>query len=278
MITQLQFGDYVIPQSRIVKIDGLGQSPPYRVSESERAGVRGSRYNRSLSDKRAITIEWLVLESSLADFLTERADIFDSFNAESEDDTQTLLVEVNDTTTYALECAVESIQLGLRAAPASWTYAQAQLVAYDPVVYSQNYTTFSNVDPPGGGGATFELTFPITFETSESGQITATNNGTVYTYPLVTLTGDLTNPLIANSTTGEFFQLNYTIPSGSSVVVDFENRTVMLNGTTNLITSIVSGSDWWTLQPGANTISLQTGNTGDTGSMTLTYRDAYHYL
>ena len=277
MITGLQFGDYTIPQGRIIKVEGL-DSPPYRASYSDIAGVRGSNYNRSLSDKRAITIEWLILESSMTEFLDERAEVFSEFNAEASDSTGTLLVEVNDTTTYAINCAVASIELGTRAAPATYTYARAQLIAYDPVIYTQNYTTFSNIDPPGGGGAEFPLIFPITFTTSESGQVTATNAGTLYTYPLVTLNGDLTNPLIANSTTGDYFQLNYTIPSGSQVVIDFKNRTVMLDGVTNLITSIVAGSTWWVIEPGDNIISLQTASTGDTGNMTLTYREAYHYV
>lgn len=272
MITEISFNGYTIPHGRIRKVEGL-DTPPYRVSDSSLAGRSGSVFNRNLADKRAIVIEWLLYETTMDTYLDERSDIFDAFDPE--DGEQELVIEINDDDSVLLNCVVADVKLPARAAPTTHAYAQAQLVAYDPTIYSEDIHTQSGILAPTGGGATFPLVFPITFETSTSGEATIYNLGNIDASPTLTLSGLLTNPLIRNETTGETFQLTYSTGVNDEVVIDMAARTATLNGVTSLLTSIAEGSTWWSLQPGANTISIATSSTSDTGELEIIWQDAW---
>lgn len=290
-VTQMTYNGYTIAQNRIQIVDGV-DSPPYRVSESLLAGVRGAQYNQSLADKRAVVFEWLVYKPDLSSFLTERAAIFSAFNQENNDVARPLGITINGTTTYNINCVVDSIDIksigiggvhssqatSLHAAPYSTGWAQAKLIAYDPVVYSALTHSFSNIVVPGGGGATFALVFPITFTTQNTGTATVTNSGNLYDAPVLTLTNDLTNPVITNVTTGQSFQLTATTLVGDSVVIDMGARTVVKNGSSSMLTSITAGSSWWTLSPGANIIRINTANTGDGGTLQVSWNDVYNAI
>lgn len=125
-----------------------------------------------------------------------------------------------------------------------------------------------------GGGFILPVILPITSSAGTGGSTIVTNAGTAATYPTITLTGPLTNPYIQNSTVGKFMQLNYTIPSGQSVVIDMYNKTITLNGS-SLLSSKTAGSDWWSILPGANTITLTTGSTADTGNAVVAFYSSY---
>lgn len=279
MITGLTYtsgegNSYVIPHGRIRKIDGLSNSP-YRESISKLAGVRGSQYNRSLMDARPINIEWLVMESSMQNYILERQEAFNAFHPD--DGEGVLSIEVNSATTYEINCIPNSSpKIPERAGMYPTADAQVQLIANDPVIYSNQDIVSSNVTAPSGGGFTFPATFPITFESTSSGTITLQNLGNIDTYPVITLVDALTNPLIRNATTGEVIQLNYTSSVGDVIEIDMKNRSIILNGVTSLLSDLVEGGEFWTLEPGSNQIILATGSTSDTGYMTVTYRHAWN--
>ncbi len=126
-----------------------------------------------------------------------------------------------------------------------------------------------------GGGFILPVILPITSSAGTGGSTIVTNSGTAPAYPTLTLTGPLTNPYIANSTAGKYMQLNYTIPSGQTVVIDMYNKTITLNGSSSLLSTKATGSDWWSIVPGANTITLTTGASGDTGNVVVAFYNAY---
>lgn len=269
---------YVIPQSRILRIEGLSETP-YRRSASQFAGSRGGTHNTLLMDARGVNIEWLVMEASMAEYIAEREEVFNAFNPDEciNGEVGELEIEVNHADNYLLYCIpIRSPRVPERAAEFPMAEAQVQLMADDPVIYSADAEVSSGVSAPAGGGATFPLIFPITFEQTTSGQVTLVNDGNVDTYPVISLSGVLTNPLIRNTTTGDVFQLTYTTDADDTVEIDMEARTVVLNGSTNLITAVVTGSDWWALRKGSNVINLATGSTSDNGTMAINYRHAWN--
>lgn len=272
MITGITYNGYEIPHGRIRRIEGL-DTPPYRVSDSVLAGRSGSRFNNNLADKRAIIVEFLLYKTSMDSYLDERAEIFDAFDPE--DGENELVIEIDDDETISLNCVVSDVNLPARAAEMTYANVQVQLIAYDPTIYSEDIHSQSGILAPTGGGATFPLIFPITFATSTTGEATIYNLGNINACPTLTLTGLLTNPLIRNETTGETFQLTYSMGVNDSVVIDMYNRTATLNGATSLLTHIAEGSSWWCLEPGANTIALTTSSTSDTGTLEITWQDTW---
>lgn len=61
--------------------------------------------------------------------------------------------------------------------------------------------------------------------------------GDVDTYPVITITGPITNPVIENETTGEALRLEYEISAGDAVTIDcrYGYKSVTLNGGARLV-------------------------------------------
>jgi hypothetical protein len=123
-----------------------------------------------------------------------------------------------------------------------------QFIAHDPIVYDPVQQSETWVI---GGITNTELTFPITFpiEFGISNFINSSVNvtyvGTWLSYPTITITGPLYEPEIHNTSTGESLYIDYEIPDGSTLVIDltYGQKTVVLDGTTNLVGTVTTNSD-----------------------------------
>lgn len=110
------------------------------------------------------------------------------------------------------------------------------LVAPDPRILANAATTIT----PGG---------------------TATNTGNIGAYPTLTVTGAAAGPIvIANTTAGRSVSITTAVPGGQQLVVDFRARTILLNGV-NHYDLVTTTPQWWTVAPGANTITYSGGGT-----------------
>lgn len=152
-----------------------------------------------------------------------------------------------------------------------------QFVATDPRIYDAAQAQGSTGLPvSGGGGFTFPFTFPFTFGAGQTGnQFVATNAGSFATNPVATIQGPVTNPGIQNVTLGLTVTVNITLASTDTLTVDFNARTVVLNGTASRRNALDTSSRWWSLARGDNTVKfLGTGSSGGT-LLTLTWRSAW---
>jgi phage-related protein len=146
----------------------------------------------------------------------------------------------------------------------------------DPIIYddTDSNALTANIGKYVGGGVSWPLTWPLSWGAG-TGATTVNNTGLVTIYPVITITGSQTNPIITNVTTAEFIQLSgFTAPAGSVTVIDLRNRTVTLNGG-NVLAKVTSSSTWWGLLPGSNTIRLETGDAADTAAAVMEWRNGY---
>lgn len=91
-----------------------------------------------------------------------------------------------------------------------------------------------------------------------AGTATLTNAGNTASYPVIRVTGAVTNATVTNSTTGELVTLTAAgVAAGSYAEIDNFRKTVYLNGnSTNLLGKVdFTTSTWISLQPGANVIA-----------------------
>lgn len=151
---------------------------------------------------------------------------------------------------------------------------KVELEAPDPTIYDNTgggalTATLSRVV---SGGYTYPVTYPVTYGAG-SGPTTVTNSGLVTVYPVITLTGTMTNPSLANQTTNQLFSIS-PITTGASdvVVIDMLQHTVTLNGGSIYA---LSNRGWWGLQPGGNSIALATSSGTDTVTGAITWRNGY---
>lgn len=129
--------------------------------------------------------------------------------------------------------------------------------ATDPRIYSDSEFSSSMALPQSGGGATFPLTFDLTFgATSEGGFLFVVNDGNFPTRPVVTITGPVDFPKLLNASTGQHLTLNLSLPAGHTLVIDFDARTVLLDGTASRYSALTPDSEWWEIGPGATLVQF----------------------
>lgn len=148
------------------------------------------------------------------------------------------------------------------------------MVTADPYIYSSGAKS-TTISRAIGGGAVVPFIVPVTLAPSSGGSGTAVNSGNGTSYPILTLTGPLTNPYISNATAGKVMQLIYTIASGNTVVINMSQKTIMLNGSSSLLSTKTVDSEWWALVANSNSIQFSTSTTADTGYLKIDYNDAY---
>jgi hypothetical protein len=148
------------------------------------------------------------------------------------------------------------------------------IIAPDPLLYDPADQTSGSIAVPFGGGVILPTLVPFVRAASTGGHALLANHGNETTYPLLTLVGPLTSPYMLNQASGQYLQLAYTIPFGSSAVVDMKNNTIALASGLGLLETKVQGSSWWGLVPGDNPLSFSTGNSGDTGWLQIAWNNA----
>jgi len=177
--------------------------------------------------------------------------------------------------------------------PAKWdefsVQPVVQFIAHDPVLFNpiQESASFVNFVALG------ELVFPITFDAdgivfnSDDIQLSTsvTTVGTYKTFPLIVITGPITNPSITNATINTKIELNTTINAGviATISLEFGNKTVVDNNGDNLIGFLSTDSDLAnfrlevdpTATDGLNTINVSGSNINENTAITMSWFDRY---
>ena len=125
------------------------------------------------------------------------------------------------------------------------------------------------------GGLTYDISYDIVYGASGTSGNIVTNSGSFETRPSITITGPISNPNLENVTTGKVLSFaGFSLASGETLVVDFYNRQVLLNGTSSRYFWVNDVTKWWTLIPGDNEIRLG-GTSSGSASATVTWRNAW---
>ncbi len=250
------------------EIDGL-ELPTVRTSSGNYAGRNGGYVGAQFFSARDITLQGTVFSSDVATLeLTRR-----NLQAALLGGDVTLGIMTNAGNQYTVYCNLLDFQMpiqqGLFSAP-----FKIELLAPDPTIYENDATSLpATLTPIMSSGFVLPATFPIAFPAATL-PTTVTNNGTVEVYPIITLDGIMTNPRITNNTLEQFFGATLVTSSDDELVINFAQRTVLLNGS-NIFGDITSGSSWWAIQPGDNSISLTTDSTSDTVTGTIEWQSGY---
>ena len=147
------------------------------------------------------------------------------------------------------------------------------LVAEDPLLYDPAQKNSGSIVRSAGGGLIIPFVSPAVSTGSSGGSGIATNAGNSNTPTILELVGPLTSPYVLNQTSGLYMQLNYTIPSGTTIKVDSSDNTILTVGGGSEIDKKASGANFFPLVPGANNIVFSTGDSSDTGHLVLRWHD-----
>lgn len=161
--------------------------------------------------------------------------------------------------------------------------AQIIIICPDPFFKNSDneLINFSSIDPlfefP------FEIEEPIAFsEILAEVQKNIINKGDVDAGMklVINITGSVTNPIIYNSETNQYFKLNASFISGDEIVIDTEfmkkSVTLTRNGAiTSLVNVIQNGSTWMQLLPGDNLLTMSADSGSEYLSAYILVSDLY---
>jgi hypothetical protein len=152
----------------------------------------------------------------------------------------------------------------------------------DPTIHGATLKTMStaSVDPTlSGGDAIYSFAYPVIYGAS-TGSVTntATNDGDIAAYPQsIIINGPVNVPRVANTTTGAAIRIAENLATSDDqiiIVYDKDTLTVELNGD-SVLGSVNTSSNFFKIQPGANTIELSGTSIGSGAYVQLTFYDAY---
>lgn len=147
--------------------------------------------------------------------------------------------------------------------------------AVDPRFYADEETVENVAQASSTGGLTFPLTYPRTYGSGGSGVVFLENEGKADTFMVATITGPGGGPRVEHVGLGlQVNMADLTLGSGETVVVDFQARSVLLNGTSDRFNTLTSNSRFFPLKPGLNEIRFATA-TGSTATAELRFRSAW---
>ncbi len=259
-------------QRDLVEAVGFGL-PEMRTSDTDRPRDHGMLEGADFLGQRTIEIELEILGTSAAD-LDAQLTALATMNAKIDATEQPLVWQ------FPSEGKRRSFAR-LRKRPVTVdrdyvfnvAHVRMQFVATDPRIYDNTQSSSPLTLPVASGGLGWPLGWPLGWGSSSGGFANVTNAGTFPTRPVVTFVGPLTSPNLQNVTTGLTWECMFDLQTGDTLVVDFDARTVLLNGTASRYSFVTAESQWWELVPGVNQLKL--GASAGTGSATVAFRSAW---
>lgn len=147
--------------------------------------------------------------------------------------------------------------------------------AVDPRFYADDETVVNLAQAESSGGWEFPWVFPWTFGSGGAGIAQVDNQGKADSFMVATITGPCGGPRLEHLGLGlEVDMQGLTLASGETVTVDFQARSVLLNGTSDRYNTLTSVSRFFPLQPGTNEIRFATA-TGSGASAEIRFRSAW---
>lgn len=239
----------------IVNVTGWLDLPNMRTNPQDRPGRHGQFLGDLKASSRQITIDFEDLDDDPTGFRELTA-----ITTVGEDQGEEPLVIYIDDVPQLVYARCEK-----RAIPTDqqWSvgYRRASLFfnATDPRRYGMTESS-PNAGLPvlGSGGLVFPLVFPLVFGAGKgASSLAAVNNGNVPVWPVLTLTGPMTGPIVTNTDTGQalIFDPAFSLAAGQQLVIDTDARSVEF-ATGQDRRSALFTANWFPINPGGNHLSL----------------------
>lgn len=261
-------------------IRGLFDNPDMVSSDQRRLRRHGLHPGDDWYEGREVTIPIEITGDDTADWESNLQSIKTAFAVDPErDETEEPLVFQVPGIAGGRKARILARPRGLEGELGTeWFYeipiVRARFFSTKPWIYDNTETTVTSPILAGSSsGITWPLVWPLVWGTVTASSFTATNDGTARAEFVATIPGPVVNPVIQHVDRGVELGFTLTVEAGQWLEVDTENRTVLLNGTANRYYTKTSGSTWFNLSPGDNTLSYR----ADSGSSTLSiaYRSTW---
>lgn len=258
-------------------IDGL-EKPSIVTSRGKNTGQHGGYIGAQQFGSRAVTLNGAIFSSDVAEALQKRREMQSHLLLYPQVNVVRILDD--DGALYTFDAYLIDFKMPINRARMKSIF-KIELEAPDPAIWevSAGSALEAIIKQLVPGGFQFSATSPqfgsSFFFTPGSSSTVVTNNGEMTSYPVITIEGKITNPVLINRTTGESFQLNgYAVDASAVTVIDMAERTVKLNGG-NAFAYAANDADWWGLAPGDNQIEFSSSGGGDVREAEISWRPGY---
>ena len=252
------------------ELEGLSTLPAIRETKGMNIGMDGGWTSAQFYEPRLVTIKGVIADKDVSVVELRRRQLIQILSEKK----LRLEFQTEAGNLYELDVVVAGLTMPINKILTS-SYFKISLRADDPLIYDNTSSTGREaiLNRSTNASSGFPINFPINFQLGNyESRPTINNFGTSTVYPVITVTGELTNPEIVNITTNEYFKINTTISSGSVAVIDTQAHTLVIDGVTSY-SDIADGSSWIHLQPGNNEFFLTSDE--HTGYATISYRVGY---
>ena len=261
---------------QILQVDGLEALPTLRVQDSDRGYQDGMFSGRDFFAGRTIT---LTLQIMSGNGLSAQANFNLLQAALQPQQTGTTVLQFQLSIGDNFQYVNARVRKGISTVDPDYTYgkikAQYEFFCPDPRYY--DYTTqTASMTPTQPLGRTYDRTYNLTFGGgSQTQTATVVNNGTTTTYPIITIYGPVTNPVVGSLTSSQALSFNYTMIQSDTILIDLQYKTILLNG--NPARNLLLGSSqWFAAAPGTSLFYFTgTGTTIGQTNATVQWNNAY---
>ena len=225
-------------------IDGIGAAQVRRFAH-QGALQHGSTDKGFLLNPRTIRIGLAVVAASLEEFYERREELITLF---SPSESLVLRITRDDGAIRDIDFVFDS-DLSMPITADAWTNQTSVVVlkAGNPAFYDPAGEATSFV--LGGGSDLGEVPMAVPMKVGASeidSSVEIQYSGNWHEFPVIRIVGQITDPVITNNTTGEVLDFTgYNIGTSDEIVIDlrYGRKTVVKNGTTNVIDKLTSSSD-----------------------------------
>jgi hypothetical protein len=249
---------------------------PIRTASAQNSGRDGGVIWNQLYDMRRITIEGMVVgggSNPETDFFTQIRALTQAFRIPNPQQDLPLQVYLWDGSVKTIYCRpIDAPLIALQEEQTSYGSFQITLLCSDPFWNDSVVNTYSLTITTTGG---FPIPAPIPFPLGGTiNMVNIVNNGDIDTYATFTFTGNITNPTIVNTTTGENFSINTSLSGGDVVVVKKDNTGLQVTKNGSNILSSFDGT-FFKIRKGSNILVMNASIFDSTSLCTVTFYNKY---
>ena len=247
-------------------IDGLTDIPDIRTSQYNKSGMDGGSVSSQYYGMREIAFQGHIFDRDPVALETKRKALIAAIAGKQFE----LRVVTYSGASYRMQVNLIAFKCPIPKSKYKVIF-NMQLIAPDPILYDDlEDDLIATVARRVGGGYPTPYVLPIAWNPATQ-PTNIINSGNISIKPVVELSGKVSNPVLTNLTTGEYFTVEIETAGSDELIIDFKNRQILLNGG-SILALKGSGSTWMSLASGDNLIQLQTDTPDDTAVALYRYR------
>jgi hypothetical protein len=260
---------------QVLTVDGLEGVPGIRNQDDNRGYADGMFTGRDFLAGRTISITFLTLASTGASAQANLNTIQRALLPQTSGTTPLYFLLSNAESEQVINARVRGFRTTINP---EYTYgyiiSQVDFFCPDPRYYNTLEQTLS-LTYSAPLGRVYNRTYNLTYGGGTSVLSgTVSNSGWVTTYPTITITGPIIDPVVSNATTGDALYLTGNYAAPDTIEIDLYNKLITVNGLA--ARNILNTGTWFGAEPGNNTFTFTgTGTLVGATSATITWQAAY---